>query len=307
MTTSIVIPTYNGADKILNVLTCLMEQTVAPDEVIVVIDGSTDNTKEILSRNNFGFNKFRIIEQKNGGRAKVRNRGAHEASSELLIFFDDDMLPENNCLQQHIIHHHQHWGSILTGSAIDVQREKCTEAQTFKTSLTLKWSQQLIQTQGQPLPADQIFLTAANFSISKQLFTLLNGFDERLTDAEDYDLALRAHKAGIPLFYNHEAFAWHDDRISFRTYIHRLRQYTRAQEMLTILKPELYAGKNKYQAPPPTGIKGCIFRFFAKKFWINQADKNSWMKLIPRNLRYRIYDVIIMTNGTFFPEKVHIS
>ncbi|MEZ5037033.1 MAG: glycosyltransferase [Chitinophagales bacterium] len=45
---SVIIPTYNGAHKIVNALESIEKQSVAPDEVIVVADGSTDNTIDIL-------------------------------------------------------------------------------------------------------------------------------------------------------------------------------------------------------------------------------------------------------------------
>src|SRR6187397_1060160 len=93
MSTSVIIPTYNGAHKVVNVLRALEQQTHLPDEVVVVIDGSTDNTAELLRTNTFKLPSLRIIEQPNGGRAQVRNRGAKEASQDLLIFFDDDMRP----------------------------------------------------------------------------------------------------------------------------------------------------------------------------------------------------------------------
>src|SRR5262245_26527586 len=105
MTVSVIVPTYNGAHKILSLLRALEKQTRLPEEVIVVIDGSTDGTSDLLRQNTFALPGLRIIEQLNGGRSKVRNRGAKEAKSELLIFFDDDTVPTEACIEHHLLHH----------------------------------------------------------------------------------------------------------------------------------------------------------------------------------------------------------
>ena len=63
MKISVIIPTYNGAHKIMNVLYSLERQTVKPDEVIVVIDGSTDNTVELLKQQQLNFISFKIIDR----------------------------------------------------------------------------------------------------------------------------------------------------------------------------------------------------------------------------------------------------
>lgn len=85
---TVVMPVYNYARYLEEALDSLMEQTIKPDEIIVVDDGSTDNPKEICDRY-----PVKYIYKENGGLASARNRGIQEATSEYVFSFDaDDML-----------------------------------------------------------------------------------------------------------------------------------------------------------------------------------------------------------------------
>ena len=93
---SIIIPTFNGASRIGNCLSALMKQTSKNGaEILVVNDGSTDRTDEVVA----GFPAVQLISQANAGPAAARNRGAQEASGEILLFTDDDCVPTNNWLE----------------------------------------------------------------------------------------------------------------------------------------------------------------------------------------------------------------
>jgi GT2 family glycosyltransferase len=152
------------------------------------------------------------------------------------------------------------------------------------------------------MPADKFFLTSANCSLNKQLFEQLGGFDEKLTDAEDYDLGKRAIEQGIAIYFNPEIIGWHDDFITCRSYIKRQQQYQQAHQRLKELYPERYA-YNQYAYKPAKGIKKLIYKFFAGWFWVNVVDKFNFLKILPQSLRYKIYDIIITANAVHFPLK----
>jgi GT2 family glycosyltransferase len=87
---SIVIPTFNGASRIGNCLDALMKQTAGQNaEILVVDDGSTDNTVDVVKR----YSGVRLITQANAGPAAARNRGAQEARGTIILFTDDDCVP----------------------------------------------------------------------------------------------------------------------------------------------------------------------------------------------------------------------
>jgi glycosyltransferase involved in cell wall biosynthesis len=90
MTVSIIIPTFNGASRIGNCLEALSQQIARCNaEILVVNDGSTDNTAEVVAR----YPGVRLINQVNAGPAAARNRGAMEARGSIILFTDDDCVP----------------------------------------------------------------------------------------------------------------------------------------------------------------------------------------------------------------------
>lgn len=92
---SIVIPAYNYADKLPRAVNSVLKQLTERHELIVIDDGSTDNTQEVLAELQKENSGFRVVYKENGGLASVRNRGISEAHADYLIFLDaDDELTE---------------------------------------------------------------------------------------------------------------------------------------------------------------------------------------------------------------------
>lgn len=90
MLVSIVIPTFNGATRIVACLAALLRQIdLTKTEILVVDDGSTDDTAEVVA----GYAGVRLIRQSNAGPAAARNRGALEAAGTIVLFTDDDCVP----------------------------------------------------------------------------------------------------------------------------------------------------------------------------------------------------------------------
>ena len=135
---SVIIPTFNGANRINNLLKSLFQQTYKNFEVIIVSDGSTDGVLTVLENWN---NKLSItsIYQENKGRAAARNKGAAFAQHQLLLFIDDDMRPLPNCIEEHVNHHVQFPGSILTGGVAEEVNTASNEFLNYKSFLSNKW------------------------------------------------------------------------------------------------------------------------------------------------------------------------
>ncbi len=85
---SIILPTYNRAHYLYEAIHSVVQQTYGHWELIIVDDGSTDNTLEIVNR--FPDRRIRYFRQKNKGRSEARNTGLHHALGDYLTFLDDD-------------------------------------------------------------------------------------------------------------------------------------------------------------------------------------------------------------------------
>ena len=89
---SIVIPTYNAQDWIIGLLESVVNQTYRNIEVIIVNDGSTDSSLELISNFVMNFSDFKVhvITQENSGVSAARNEGVRNAQGDLLAFVDSD-------------------------------------------------------------------------------------------------------------------------------------------------------------------------------------------------------------------------
>lgn len=89
---SIIIPCYNASNYILDVLVSIQNQTYKSIQCILINDGSTDNTLEIIK--GFSDDRFEIYDQQNKGLSDTRNFGLEKAGGDFIFFCDsDDLLP----------------------------------------------------------------------------------------------------------------------------------------------------------------------------------------------------------------------
>lgn len=93
---SVIVPGYNAASYLEECLESIRRQSLYPIEVIMVNDGSTDGTKQIMERYCNNDTRFRYIEQENQGLSEARNTGMKHADGQYIMFVDaDDCLPED--------------------------------------------------------------------------------------------------------------------------------------------------------------------------------------------------------------------
>lgn len=98
---SVIIPVYNVKDYLIDCLDSVATQSFANKEVILVDDGSTDNSGHICDVYATKHKDFRVIHKTNGGLSSARNRGIEEAHGKWLIFLDsDDVWSDHDCLQK---------------------------------------------------------------------------------------------------------------------------------------------------------------------------------------------------------------
>jgi glycosyltransferase involved in cell wall biosynthesis len=95
---SVVIPLYNKEKEIKDTISSVLNQSYPADEIIVVNDGSTDNSLKVVQEN--FANKVKIITQQNQGVSVARNSGIEESKNEYICFLDADDLWERDFLKE---------------------------------------------------------------------------------------------------------------------------------------------------------------------------------------------------------------
>jgi glycosyltransferase involved in cell wall biosynthesis len=201
---SVIIPTFNRKDFILQAIQSVQEQSVHVDEIIVVDDGSTDGTKELLKDENIVY-----IYQKNSGVSKARNTGIKKAKHEWLAFLDSDDLWHKDKIKEQIDLHVKYpelkasfsdetW--IRNGKVVNKKKHLRKEEPTFLNSLrTCK-------------------IGTSTFFAHRSVFDDVGLFDEELKVCEDYDLWLRILLKYKIKLINKELItkrAGHENQLSF--------------------------------------------------------------------------------------------
>lgn len=193
---SVIIPTYNYGRYLRQSIDSALQQTYPNIEVIVVDDGSTDDTQSLLA--DYG-DKVRNILQANQGAAAARNRGIREARGDYIAFLDadDSYCPDNIAAKVDFLLEHAEYAWCYSNWAW-VDADGATYMLGSEPTVSLAH----LKAHGDVfLLALQGYLLGTNvFVFRKDVIESVGGFDESLTVLEDYDLYVRA-AALFPIGY----------------------------------------------------------------------------------------------------------
>ncbi len=188
---SVVITTYNQAPYIVETVLSALNQTYRDREVIVVDDGSTDETGARLAPFR---DRVTLVRQENQGVAASRNTGVRSAKGELIAFLDGDDLWEPDKLDVQVAAYQAHPRSGLI--AVDACMFSGTEV--LLTS-TLPWNTTLFASEGEAstgrfyddLLTGPFIFTTSQVMIPARVLDAVGPSDGRFKYASDYDLYLR--------------------------------------------------------------------------------------------------------------------
>jgi len=207
MQITVVIPTYNRYALLSRAINSVLSQTYKPIEIIVVDDGSTDNTRDIQS----DFPSVIYIYQENSGVSSARNRGIKSTSSEWIAFLDsdDEWLPTK--LEEQVVFHQEHSTILMS----------YTDETWIRDGMNVKIPKKFKKIGKDAFAENLSYCNIAPSSslIHKNLFKSIGMFDEALEVCEDYDLWLRISlKSTIALVDKKliKKYAGHADQLSFK-------------------------------------------------------------------------------------------
>jgi glycosyltransferase involved in cell wall biosynthesis len=192
---SVIIPTYNRATKVRNAIDSALNQTFSDLEVIVVDDGSTDNTGEVL-REAYG-NRIRYFGQPNQGASAARNKGLAEARGEWIALLDSDDFWEKEKIEWQLKAVEQlgpRCGVCYTDVRFFNYPETRTMFQLAKESYphegTMGFNPEVLRLLVNPGGAGMVVCTCT-LMIRADLIAKTGGFDTSLSFGEDSELMFR--------------------------------------------------------------------------------------------------------------------
>lgn len=199
---SVIIPAYNAGEYIEETLRSVLNQSYSHIEVIVIDDGSTDNTEALLKKHS--DQRLKYIKQANsGGPAHPRNVGINVAKGEFIAIFDSDDLMSQYKLETQLkalelnpeaafccsnfsiindkgdISTPDFWKTNKVFQKLDISHRDELGNYLFKTAAII--DSLLLHN----------FIASSSMLIRKQILTTLGGFDESLENTDDYDMWLR--------------------------------------------------------------------------------------------------------------------
>jgi glycosyltransferase involved in cell wall biosynthesis len=218
---SVIIPTYKHAKYVLETIDSVFAQSFGDYEIIVINDGSPDDTAEVL-RPLAESRRIRYIEQTNAGQAAARNRGLAEAKGEFVAFLDDDDLWPADKLEWQVGELQRDQGAVLAygygelfGSCnpMRVPERAGPAGEVYEAFVPRNW----MCSPGQAL-------------IRRSALEKVGGFDRRVWGADDWDMFLSLSRRGrfvyrerLALKYRvHEGNASRD---ALRMYVNSCRVY----------------------------------------------------------------------------------
>jgi len=187
---SVIIPTYNRADMVGDAIQSVLQQTFEDFELIVVDDGSVDDTLAVIGR--YTDARLRYMYQENAGGPAARNRGWRNSIAEHILFLDSDDLLLPNALEALFTEASAHPNAGLVGGGyqyIDAQGTVLGQAQHWILSEQLDLARWLL---------DCPFIPSATL-VRRGWLELVGGFDPAQEAAQDWDLWLRLAASDCPM------------------------------------------------------------------------------------------------------------
>lgn len=225
---SVVVCTHNGAPTIEETLEAL-EALEYPDyEILVVNDGSTDATREVLARHD-----VRSIHTANHGLSAARNTGWEHATGEVVAYIDDDAYPDPHWLQ-FVARTLEEEEVAAVGGPNLVPADDPLVAQSVARSPGGPTHVLLTDREAEHIPG-------CNMAFRKEVLEEVGGFDTRFRAAgDDVDICWRLQDAGHRIGFHAGALVWHHRRSSVRRYLKQQAGYGKAEADLARKWPAKY-------------------------------------------------------------------
>ena len=213
---SFIIPVYNRPEELQELLESIMRQSLGDYEVIVVEDGSTRTSEEVIQRFVPQIYSLYYYQIPNGGPSRARNIGASYAKGDYIIILDSDVVLPEGYLRA--VDKALSSGDIDAFGGPDTASEDFTPIQkAINYAMTSTLTTGGIRG-GSADAMEQFKPRSFNLGCRRTLFLQLGGFDVGMRFGEDIDLSLRLQEAGARTVLIPEAYVYHKRRVDLRRF-----------------------------------------------------------------------------------------
>ncbi|MDA1079072.1 MAG: glycosyltransferase [bacterium] len=225
---SVIITTFNEANTISALLQALEKQTLLPAEVIIVDANSTDGTIELVTT--FAKKSALTIQllPKRGNRSVGRNLAIKSAKHSLIAITDAGCIPEKTWLQTLVGQHQKSKAPVVAGYYKGIAQTPFEEA-VIPYALVMPDK----VNEAHFLPATRSML------LTKKFWEQLGGFNEELSDNEDYDFARRLQEKNIPMTFTKNAVVSWQPRSNLRDFFNMLYRFARGDAAAGLFRPKV--------------------------------------------------------------------
>ncbi|MEH2258709.1 glycosyltransferase family 2 protein [Nostoc sp.] len=282
-TISVIIPAYNAERTILETIKSVLQQTFSDFELIIINDGSTDQTLELVKT--IEDSRLKIFSYSNAGLSIARNRGIYHATGEFIAFLDADDLWTSDKLELQLAALQKH---PEAGLAYSWTLNMSETAEIFHPGHNVVYEGNVYD----KLLLSNFISNGSNPLIRKQAIESAGEFDPTLSSVEDWDYWFRVAEdwdfAVVPkpqILYRHSSK-------SMSTKVEKMEKY-----LLIVLErgfqaapPELQNLKNRSLANIYQYLTGMELAHVTNREQVNQAGRKLWktVSLYPQILLERV-------------------